>query len=218
MPLEVLYEDNHLIAVLKPAGLLTQGDESGAPNLLDQVKDYLRDKYQKPGNIFLGLLHRLDRPVSGIVLLAKTSKGAARVSEQIRNRTFKKIYQAEVEGEIKPKRAELKNFLIKDEEERKAKVVTTGGDEAILKYEVLKSEGDYTWLKIELVTGRFHQIRAQLAHIGHPIVGDKKYGSKTIFPDGQINLWATEVSFTTATTNEVVSLKINPNFIHDRHI
>ncbi len=122
MKLQVLYEDNHLIAVNKPAGMLTQGDDSGEVSLMDEVRNYLKEKYQKRGNVFLGLLHRLDRNVSGIVLFAKTSKGASRLSEQFRNHTIKKIYHAWVEGIPKNQKAVLKNYLIKDEPKNKTTV------------------------------------------------------------------------------------------------
>ncbi len=198
--LEILYEDNHLIAVFKPAGLLVQGDITGEPTLMDEVKKYLKEKYKKPGNVFLGLVHRLDRPVSGIVLFAKTSKGAARVSEQIREREMRKTYHALVKGEIKPPKGTLKNFLIKDEEKRIAIVSKEGeGDFAELDYETVKTNGKFSLLNINLKTGRFHQIRVQLSAVGHPIVGDKKYGAKDTLSDGAIALCATELTFETAT-------------------
>lgn len=213
--LKILYEDNHLIAVFKPAGVLVQGDkpvgERREPTLMDEVKKYLKEKYKKQGNVFLGLVHRLDRPVSGIVLFAKTSKGAARISEQIRERKISKIYHAVVEGEIKPSSGTLTHFLKKDEEKRIAIISKEGtGDLAELDYKTVKTNGKFSLLKINLKTGRFHQIRAQLAAVGHPIAGDIKYGfvspkqnAKTdaskSFPDKSIALCATELSFETAT-------------------
>ena len=206
--MEVLYEDNHLIAVFKPAGVLVQGDETGDKCLMDDAKKYLKEKYKKPGNVFLGLLHRLDRPVSGIVLFAKTSKGAARLSEQIRNRTVQKVYHALVEGKFKNKSGALVNYLWKDKEKNFVKVFDEPVDGALraeLDYEV----ADGNVVKIKLKTGRPHQIRAQLAHIGHPIVGDVKYGSKTKYKDGQIALCATEFSFETATGGKEMVVKCN---------
>ena len=206
--MKVLYEDNHLIAVFKPAGVLVQGDETGDVCLMDDVKKYLKEKYKKPGNVFLGLLHRLDRPVSGIVLFAKTSKGAARLSEQIRNRTVQKVYQALVEGKFKNKSGTLVHYLWKDKEKNFVKVFDEPVDGALraeLDYEV----ADGNVVKIKLKTGRPHQIRAQFAHIGHPIVGDVKYGSKTKYREGEIALCATEFGFETATGGQrvVVSCK-----------
>jgi 23S rRNA pseudouridine1911/1915/1917 synthase len=229
MKLDVLYEDNHLIAVNKPAGLLVQeGDQRIVPGglmkrisrtgrvtdekcLMDEVKDYLKEKYQKPGNVFLGLIHRLDRNVSGIVLFAKTSKGASRLSEQFRDHTIKKIYHAWVEGVPQEAKATLKNYLIKDEAINKTSVhesERSGGDYAELSYELIKTEGNCSLLKIELKTGRSHQIRAQLSHISLPIVGDIKYGASKALPDQSIKLTATELRFKTATGDEEKVIQI----------
>jgi 23S rRNA pseudouridine1911/1915/1917 synthase len=205
MKLDVLYEDNHLIAVYKPAGMLVQGDETGDACLMDAVKAYLKEKYQKPGNVFLGLLHRLDRPVSGIVLFAKTSKGASRLSEQFRTHRVVKIYHALVIGEPKESKARLTHFLIKNEEKNVTTVYDTPQDgalEAILSYEVVERRGAQTLFRISLETGRPHQIRAQLSHIGHPIVGDLKYGAPEPLPDRSIALAATSLEFDTATGGE----------------
>jgi 23S rRNA pseudouridine1911/1915/1917 synthase len=205
MQLHVLYEDNHLIAVNKPAGVLVQEE------LIPMVKEYLKDKYKKPGNVFLGLIHRLDRNVSGIVLLAKTSKGAARLSEQFREHTTQKIYHAWVEGIPKQPRTTLKNYVIKDEQKNFTSVFDTevpGSLDAELSYEVVKTEGDFSLLKINLATGRSHQIRAQLAHIGCPIVGDIKYGAKKALPDQSLKLIATELRFATATEDKEIVLAV----------
>ncbi|MCX6781738.1 MAG: RluA family pseudouridine synthase [Candidatus Magasanikbacteria bacterium] len=212
MPLKVLYEDNHLIAVFKPAGVLVQGDKTGDLCLMDEVKKYLKEKYAKTGNVFLGLIHRLDRPVSGIVLFAKTSKGASRLSEQIRNHDFKKEYQALVEGVPKNKKDTQINYLLHDEKTNKAKIYDAkqeGAQLAELSYEVIENRGKNSLLKIDLKTGRHHQIRAQLAHIGHPIVGDIKYGAKAPLPDQSIALCAISIMFKAATGGEekVVSTK-----------
>ena len=203
--LKVLYEDNHLIAVYKPAGVLVQGDETGDKCLMDEVKEYIKKKYNKPGDVFLGLLHRLDRPVSGIILFAKTSKGASRLSEQFRNHAVQKIYHALVEKSPKQKFGTLINYLKKDEKQNYTMVFdepTDGALKAELDYEVVGKN----LLKINLKTGRPHQIRAQLAHIGCPIVGDTKYGSKTKYKNGEIALCATELSFETAVTKERIKL------------
>ena len=209
--LKVLYEDNHLIAVFKPAGVLVQGDETGDKCLMDEVKEYLKKKYNKPGNVFLGLLHRLDRPVSGVILFAKTSKGASRLSEQIRNHKMQKTYHALVEGKIKKEKETLINYLKKDEKKNFVTVFDTpveGSLKAELDYEVVGNN----LLKINLKTGRPHQIRAQLSYIGHPIVGDTKYGSKMKYKDGQIALCATELSFETATTKENKKIELELPF------
>lgn len=209
MEIKVLYEDNHLIAVYKPAGILVQGDKSGDSSLLDEVKSHIKRTYNKPGNVFLGLIHRLDRNVDGVVLFAKTSKGASRLSEQFRNHTIKKEYHAWVHGIVKEKSATLINFLRHDENQNKT-TVGDDGDKAELSYEVIKTKGEFTLLKIILKTGRHHQIRVQLSHIGHPIVGDAKYGSKLQLPDQKVALTATSLSFETATTKEqkTISLEI----------
>ncbi len=210
--LKVLYEDNHLIAVYKPAGLLVQGDKTGDVCLMDIVKDFLKEKYDKKGNVFLGLIHRLDRPVAGIVLFAKTSKGASRLSKQFREHEISKIYTARVEGILEHKKGELKNYLFKDEGEGKA-IIREANDGsnvqiAELVYEVLKEEKDFSLVRIVLGTGRFHQIRAQFSNIGHPIVGDIKYGAKKSFPDGHIELCATELSFKKAVGEEIEKISI----------
>jgi len=213
--IKVLYEDNHLIAVFKPAGVLVQGDNTGDICLMDDVKKYLKEKYKKTGNVFLGLLHRLDRPVSGIVLFAKTSKGASRLSEQIRNHEFKKEYHALVEGKLKSARGGLKNYLLHDEKTNKAQIFDAPkGDAQLaeLSYEVEETQGKNSLLKIDLKTGRHHQIRAQFAHLGHPLIGDKKYGAGMLYRAGEIALCATKITFKTATGDEVKEVKIKAPF------
>lgn len=201
---DVLYEDNHLIAVYKPAGILVQEDKTGDPSLLDQVKYYLKNKYHKPGKVFLGLIHRLDRPVPGVILFAKTSKGASRLSEQFRAHQVQKIYHALVVGKPKKASATLVHYLVKDQEVNKVSVseeAVEGGLRAELTYSTIKTNGKYSILKIELGTGRPHQIRSQLSAIGHPIVGDVKYGA-TPSEDRNLCLMATSLSFMTATGEE----------------
>jgi 23S rRNA pseudouridine1911/1915/1917 synthase len=202
MSVTVLYEDNHLIAVYKPAGVLVQGDKSGDASLMDNVKEYLKNKYQKPGNVFLGLVHRLDRNVQGVVLFAKTSKGASRLSEQFRQHTVEKIYHAVVIGKPSQQKGVLTHWLVKDENKNKTTVYdkqVKGSQPAELFYEVVKSNGKHALLKIRLGTGRSHQIRSQLAFIGCPIAGDVKYGSKEVLPDHEIALAATSLGFDLAT-------------------
>lgn len=206
MPLTVLYEDNHVIAVYKPAGVLTQGDKSGDLCLMDGVKAYLKKKYKKPGNVFLGLVHRLDRPVSGIVLFAKTSKGASRLSEQFRSHTIEKTYHALVAG--KPNARVLVNYLAKDKTQRKMHVQEERGQRAELEYTVVASYGPYSLVKILLKTGRFHQIRAQFSFAGFPVLGDTKYGAPFALPDKSIALCATSIVFTLPTQNERKTISI----------
>jgi 23S rRNA pseudouridine1911/1915/1917 synthase len=210
-PLNILYEDNHLIAVYKPAGILVQGDKSGDISLLDEVKAHIKRVYNKPGNVFLGLIHRLDRNVDGIVLFAKTSKGASRLSEQWRERTVSKIYHAWVEGIVSDNEKTLVNFLKHDENQNYAEVFDvekSGADRAELSFELIKTEGNFSLLKITLKTGRHHQIRAQLSHYGNPIVGDSKYGSTTRLPDQKIALTETSLTFKTATTDEQKTINL----------
>jgi 23S rRNA pseudouridine1911/1915/1917 synthase len=199
MSLQVLYEDNHLIAVFKPAGILVQGDISNEECLMDQVKEYLKEKYHKPGNVFLGLIHRLDRPVSGIVLFAKTSKGASRLSEQFRNHTIKKIYHALVENRDSnlPSTGILINYLRKDSSTNTVAVFDKPTPETLraeLSYRVLEQHKEQALVEIELKTGRPHQIRAQFAHLGHPLIGDSKYGAHKKWKEG-IALCAVKLEF-----------------------
>lgn len=209
MKITVLYEDNHLIAVLKPAGILTQGDKTHDINLLDETKKYLKEKYKKPGNVFLGLVHRLDRPVSGIVLFAKTSKGASRLSEQFRNHRVEKTYHAIVLGKPKKDREVLINYLKKNGDKKKTALSREKNDQlAELSYQVITSNNKYSLLKIKIKTGRFHQIRAQLSSIGCPILGDIKYGAPFALSNKSIALSATSIIFQTATAKEKVEISI----------
>lgn len=211
MKLNVLYEDNHLIAVEKPAGMLVQGDKTGDICLLDVVKKYLKEKYNKPGNVFLGLLHRLDRPVGGIVLFAKTSKGASRLSARFRERSVEKYYYAVVVGKTREANGTIVSFLKKDEEKNIVDVYQKeifGAKMAELSWEVVEMGKKNSLLKIKLGTGRSHQIRAQLSSIGYPILGDIKYGAKEPLTDGSIALHAAGLTFRLATSDEVKTLKI----------
>jgi 23S rRNA pseudouridine1911/1915/1917 synthase len=212
--LNVLYIDNHLVAVCKPAGTLTQPDDSGAVSLMDQVKSWIKIQYKKPGKVFLGLVHRLDRPVSGVVVFARTSKGASRLSEQFRQKTTRKVYRALVEGVPQPQRASLKHYLRK-EKSLKATVfprATPEAKEALLDYETLEvlPNTNTSLLDIHLHTGRFHQIRAQLSFIGHPIVGDKKYGAHSTLSEGHIALYAHRLIFKHPTSKEEINIEAPP--------
>ena len=185
--LSVLYEDNHLLVVDKPAGLPTMGTPGNRPTLLALAKQYVKDHYQKPGNVYLGVMSRLDAPVTGVILLARTSKAAARLTEQFRNHTVEKAYWAVVEGVVEPPAGGLIDWLGHDERHRRMHIVgqtLPGAREARLAYRQIKQVRCGTWLEVELETGRKHQIRVQLAHHGHPIVGDRKYDSRTPFPLG----------------------------------
>jgi 23S rRNA pseudouridine1911/1915/1917 synthase len=194
--LVVLYEDNHVIVVVKPADVLVQGDSSGEATLMDAVKFWLAKKYHKPGNVFLGLVQRLDRPVAGVMVFARTSKAASRLSEQFRSRTIEKTYHALVEGAVEPQAQRLAHWLSEEDG-----FVTAhdepGPDrkEARLGLRVLRRDRSTTSLEIDLETGRKHQIRVQLAHAGHPIVGDSRYGARLPWPKPGIALVAYRLRF-----------------------
>jgi 23S rRNA pseudouridine1911/1915/1917 synthase len=177
---KVLYEDNHLIVAIKPAGVLSQSDGSNAPDMLTILKAYIKDKYQKPGEVYLGLVHRLDRPVSGVMVFARTSKAASRLSEQIRTRRVEKIYRCVVNGVLEGE-GRLENFISKDEANNTVTVSDVekpGFKASYLDYRALASKDGMTLAEVKLGTGRSHQIRAQMAHAGHPLIGDQKYGIK----------------------------------------
>ena len=185
--MQVLYEDNHLLAVVKPAGLATMGLAPGRPTLLDMARQYVKERYQKPGNVYLGVVSRLDTPVSGVVLLARTSKAARRLTEQFRTRVVEKLYWAIVEGVVTPPSGEYADWIGRDDRLRRTNVVRQslpGAKEARLRYRRLETIGNNSLLEIELETGRKHQIRLQLGQRGHPVLGDRKYGSRREFPVG----------------------------------
>jgi 23S rRNA pseudouridine1911/1915/1917 synthase len=206
--MEILYEDNHCLAVLKPNGWVCthfQGREETVDRL---VKRYLKAKYHKPGNVFLGVVHRLDRPVSGVLLFARTSKAAARLAEQFRLGTVDKVYWAMVEGDVKAEAGSLEDWLKKDRDACRVEVVepgTPGARQALLHFQKRGSHGGLTWLEIRPQTGRTHQLRVQLAHHAHPIVGDAKYGSFHTF-DRSIALHARALTFLHPVRYEPITL------------
>lgn len=209
--MEVLYEDNHIIAVNKTCNEIVQGDKTGDTPLSETVKAYIKEKYNKPGEVFLGVTHRLDRPTSGVVLFARTSKALTRLNEMFREKSsslpiregsglgpIKKTYWAIVQGAPKLPEARLENYLIRNEAQNKSYIAKSGAKEAkqaILSYKTLAKGEHYTLLEINLETGRHHQIRCQLAAIGCPIKGDLKYGAKRSNPDGGICLHARQIEF-----------------------
>jgi 23S rRNA pseudouridine1911/1915/1917 synthase len=221
---EIIFEDNHLLVALKPAGILSQSDISGDPDMLTLLKEYLKSKYNKPGEAFLGLLHRLDRPVSGVMVFAKTSKCASRISAQIRNREVTKLYRAIVKGRVLPDSAELCGAILKDEAENKVTVFEQDeapdqAKEARLRYAVIgrvvdavmtgngTGKTDLSLLRVELLTGRSHQIRAQLAFAGFPILGDRKYDPQTGY-SGDICLESYSMTLRHPVTNETMVFEL----------
>lgn len=213
--LHVIYEDNHVIVVEKPCNVPSQADKTGDIDMLTMVKAYIKEKYQKPGEVYLGLVHRLDRPVGGIMVFARTSKAASRLSEAIRTNQFSKKYLAVVEGKLENKKGVLEDYLLKNEALNKSMVVSKdkkGAKLARLSYEVLEEieilGKQESLLKIKLETGRHHQIRVQFSHLGHPLIGDQKYGNSA--PGVQIALWAYELEFCHPTKGEKMEFQCLP--------
>ena len=206
--LEVLFEDNHLLIVNKKPGDIVQGDKTGDKPLSDVVKEYIKEKYNKPGEVFLGVVHRLDRPTSGIIIFARTSKALERLNKMLRERTISKTYWAVVKNTPLKEKDSLIHFLKKNPKNNKSTVFTKETDaskKAILHYSVIKKLDNYSLLEIDLETGRHHQIRAQLSFIGSPIKGDLKYGASRSNKDGSIHLHARNISFTHPVSKENIS-------------
>jgi len=208
---KVLYEDNHILMTYKPAGILSQEDATGAPDMLTILKEYLKNKYHKPGNVYLGLVHRLDRPVAGLMLIAKTTKAASRISEQIRNRTVEKYYRACLNGAIQPEKGTLKGIIIKDSSVNRARLTDNLSEkdakEAELDYRMLSCKDSISLVEIHLKTGRTHQIRLQLSEAGFPIIGDRKYGEDRPGP-GDICLESYKMAFDHPTSKERLTFEL----------
>tara|TARA_B100000795_G_scaffold269738_2_gene260147 strand:- start:3143 stop:3829 length:687 start_codon:yes stop_codon:yes gene_type:complete len=207
--LQVLFEDNHLIVVNKRAGDITQGDKTGDKPLSDVVKEYVKEKYNKAGNVFLGVVHRLDRPTSGVIIFARTSKALERLNKMLRDKTISKTYWAVIKNYPKKEKDTLINYLKKNPKNNKSSVYTkeiTDSKKAILHYNVIKKLDNYSLVEIDLETGRHHQIRAQLSFMGFPIKGDLKYGFNRSNKDGSIHLHAQKIEFIHPVTKEQISV------------
>jgi len=214
--LNVLFEDNHIIVVEKIVNIPSQADKTGDIDMLTIIKDYLKEKYNKPGNVYLGLVHRLDRPVGGVMVFAKTSKAAARLSEQVRIKEFEKKYLVVVNGKLARKQGTFEDYLLKNEKKNMSKVVaenTKNSKYANLDYEVLKynEEINLSVVKVHLHTGRHHQIRVQFSSRDHSIYGDQKYGGRG--HGKQIALWAYSLSFMHPISKEKLEFKVLPEII-----
>ena len=214
--LNVIYEDNHIIVVEKPVNIPSQGDKTGDKDMLSIIKDYLKKKYNKPGEVYLGLVHRLDRPTGGIMVFAKTSKAASRLSEQIRNNEFHKSYLCIADGKMEKSKDTFEDYLYKNERTNTSRIAKSNeknAKKAILDYEVLKynEEINLSVIKVNLHTGRHHQIRVQFASRKHSLYGDQKYGSRG--RGKQLALWAYSLSFKHPTTKENLTFTIEPKHI-----
>lgn len=220
MIIRILYEDNHLLVVEKPVNLPVQADNSGDDDLLTLLKADLKKRHQKPGNVYLGLVHRLDRPVGGVLVFAKTSKAASRLSDVLRKREMERKYLAVVRGSLDDGGL-LKHHLWKDSEKNKVHAVKsshTGAKKAVLHYETIERKDGMSLLAIRLHTGRSHQIRVQMAASDAPLYGDQKYGQHVNRPGQQIALWAHTLSFPHPTTKEILTFESNPPSEHPWHI
>ena len=208
--IDVIFEDNHLIAVNKKSGEIVQGDKTGDEPLSERVKKYLKVKYNKPGNVFLGTIHRIDRPTSGIVIFAKTSKALSRMNEKFRQNKISKTYWAIVKNRLPKKNDLLEHYLLKNQKKNKSFLSTEEkGKLSILEYNFLNNLNNYFLYEIFPKTGRHHQIRVQLSTMGSPIKGDLKYGAKRSNPNGGINLHAKKIDFNHPVTKENVSIEAN---------
>ena len=210
--LNILYEDNHIIVVEKKENILSQSDITGDVDLLSMVKEYIKEKYKKLGNVYVGLVHRLDRPVGGIMVFAKTSKAAKRLNESIKKHDFNKTYIAILDGILDNNKGKLTNYLYKDSKTHKSMVVDenySGGKLSELEYKVIGYKDNKTIVKVNLITGRHHQIRLQFANLGYPLVGDQLYGKED---KKQIRLYAYKLEFDHPTTKEKLCFKLLPKW------
>lgn len=211
--MQVVYEDNHIIVVNKEVGEIVQGDQTGDTPLSEIIKQYLKEKYNKPGNVFCGVVHRIDRPVSGLVIFAKTSKALERLNKMLRDGEIHKTYWALVEGKPEKDEATLENYLVSDGRLNKTFISSPDNPQAkksVLSYKTIANGDRYTLLEVNLMTGRKHQIRAQLSGIGHPIKGDLKYGARRSNRDGGISLQAHKISFIHPVSKLPIDLEIPP--------
>lgn len=211
--IKVIYEDNHLLVVEKPVNILSQGDDTNDKDMINLLKNYVKEKYNKPGNVFIGLVHRLDRPVGGVMVFAKTSKAASRLSEQVRNKSFKKTYRAVIHGTMNKKEDTLKDFLYKNKKTNMVSVVNKShkdAKDAELNYETLQSKNNLSLVQIDLKTGRPHQIRVQFASRKHPLFGDQRYGQNVNKVGQQIALWSYKIEITHPTTKEKMEFICQP--------
>ncbi len=207
--MKVLYEDNHVIIVYKESGEIVQGDKTGDRPLSETVKDYIKEKYNKPGNVFLGVTHRLDRPVAGIVIFARTSKALSRLNDMFRNGDIHKTYWAIVHDKPQQPEGTLTNWLTRNEKQNKSYAYdheVPNSKHALLRYKVIARSDNYTLLAVDLLTGRHHQIRCQLAHAGMPIKGDLKYGARRSNPDGSISLLSHRMSFVHPVSKKTIDI------------
>ncbi|MBR6605994.1 MAG: RNA pseudouridine synthase [Prevotella sp.] len=207
--MRVVYEDNHIIVVYKESGEIVQGDKTGDTPLSDIVKDYIKEKYQKPGNVFLGVVHRLDRPVSGLVVFARTSKALSRLNEMFRTGDVHKTYWAITKEQPAELEGRLEHWLVRNEKQNKSYAYTRekpGAKKAILEYKVVGRTDNYNLLEVRLLTGRHHQIRCQLAAMGCPIKGDLKYGARRSNPDGSISLLSRRVQFVHPVSKQLIDI------------
>lgn len=203
--IRVIYEDNHLLVVEKPVNILSQGDDTNDKDMVNLLKDYVKKKYNKPGNVYIGLIHRLDRPVGGVMVFAKTSKAASRLSEQVRNKTFNKTYLAIIHGNMKSGKDTLKDFLYKNKKTNMVTVVKKNhkdAKEAELDYKILNFKENLSLVQVNLKTGRSHQIRVQFSNRKHPLYGDQRYGKEINKVGQQIALWSNKIELYHPTTKE----------------
>ena len=210
---KVIYEDNHLLVVEKPVNILSQGDDTNDKDMVNLLKNYVKEKYNKPGNVFIGLVHRLDRPVGGVMVFAKTSKAASRLSEQVRNKSFKKTYRAVIHGNMNKNEDTLKDYLYKNKKTNMVSVVNKNHKEAKnaeLDYKTLQSKNNFSLVEIDLKTGRPHQIRVQFSSRRHPLFGDQRYGQNLNKVGQQIALWSYKIEITHPTTKEPMEFICEP--------